>query len=93
MRSIDANGETWEVSLDARAPHPGVRAVVFHCVTNEQQGWRVVEVPADRFESESSLARLEDDELEVLFRRSDAFDYVHEPGADPHHPVREVPPR
>lgn len=92
MKRIEANGETWEVSLSDDAPHAGVRAVVFHCVSNALQGWRVAEVSADRFGSEAELHRLDDDALGKLFRGSDAFDYVHEEKADPHHPVRAVPP-
>ena len=88
---IKADGDTWRISMDERPAHPGVRTVVFHCETNGQKGWRVVEVPEDRFATEDALARVDEAELQELFDRSDAYDYVHDAHADPRHPVEEAP--
>lgn len=92
-RSLRADAHTWEAALARDQPHPGVQAVVFHCMTSSQEPYRVVEVPAHRISDPDGLAALPDEELHELFRRAEIMDFVHDPTADPSQPVEERPPR
>ncbi len=85
MPTLKADGETWEVSLDRHEPHPGIRALVFSCVSNPQRAYHVVEVPADEVAGEEPLAALPDERLTQLFADSDPMDVAHDPSADPAH--------
>lgn len=85
-RSINADGERWEISVDEKHPHPGVTALVFFCASRGGRPYRVVEVPTDQVPGPEALDRLDTDELEQLFSQSDVMDYVHEGAADPEHP-------
>jgi hypothetical protein len=91
-RSLRADGHTWEAALARAEPHPGVRAIVFHCMTSSQEPYRVVEVPSDRVPDDAALGQLPDTELEELFRRAAIMDFVHDPAADPA-TLEEHPPR
>jgi len=84
-RSIHADGDRWDISVDETHPHPGVSALVFYCASR-QRPYRVVEVPSEHVPGPEALERLDTDELERLFSASDVMDYVHEAGADPDHP-------
>jgi hypothetical protein len=83
---IKAQGETWAVGVDRHEPHPGVRAIVFHCVSNPQRPYRVVEVPLGVADTTEALADLSEEQLVRLLEGADFMDYVHEAGADPLHP-------
>lgn len=83
-RHIDVDGDRWYVKLGEHPPHPGVGTVIFF-PGNGQRPYRVVEVPESRFASQDALDALDDDDLLALFHHADIMDYVHEPGADPHH--------
>lgn len=82
---IKADGDTWEARLDRFDPHPGVRAVVFSCVSNPQRPYHVVEVPAEDIPADGRLDALPKEQLVCLFAASDPMDVVHDPGADPLH--------
>ena len=90
MRELKAQGDTWHVAVDIHAPHPGVRAVVFHCISNPQRPYRVAEVPDSLLPSSDSLGQLSEDEIERLFERSDPMDFSHDPRAASDH-VGEPP--
>jgi hypothetical protein len=77
----EADGERWDVYLSEERAHDGVRSLIFHCESNSSHGWRVAEVPADRFTSQDSLDRLDESDLAELYARSQPFDYVHDPAA------------
>lgn len=74
------DGDTWRVTT---APDDGraVRTVVFHCVSNSQRPYRVVEVPADVHAGRSS--ELSEGELGELFARSQTMDFSHDAAAHP----------
>ncbi len=83
---FEADGETWEASLDRHEPHPGVRAIVFSCISNPQRAYHVVEVPADELPRQDRLEGLPQERLSQLFSDSDPLDVAHDPSADPLHP-------
>ncbi len=82
MPTIQADGETWEVSLDRHEPHPGIRALVFSCVSNPQRAYHVVEVPAEEVPGDEGWPQ---ERLSRLFADSDPMDVAHDPSADPTH--------
>lgn len=82
-RSFHADGENWDVQLSREAPHEGVRIIIFRCTSNSSHGWRVVEVPVSGFDREESVHGLREEELRMLFERSQPFDYSHDPHARP----------
>lgn len=88
---IEADGHGWEVSLEDRPAHEGRRAVVFHCVTDPQRGYRVVEISASRL----SGGELDEDEdsLAALYAESQPFDYTPDPKAHESHIGNEPRPR
>jgi hypothetical protein len=77
----EADGERWDVYLSAETPTDGVRSLIFHCASNSSHGWRVAEVPADRFTSQDSLDELDASELDRLYAGSQPFDYAQDPAA------------
>jgi len=83
---IEADGETWEARLDPREAHPGLRSIVFSCVSNPQRAYHVVEVPADELPTAQRLDVLPEGRLAQLFHDSDPMDVSHDPSADPLHP-------
>jgi len=93
---IEADGEMWEARLDRHEPHPGIRAVVFSCISNPQRAYHVVEVPADEIPAPERLATLPGNRLSQLFADSDPMDVAHDPAADPTHegghPLPSEPP-
>ncbi len=84
--TIEADGETWVASLDRMEPHPGVRAVVFSCVSNPQRPYHVVEVSAAEVPGPERLEELPRERLSQLFADSDPLDVSHDPAADVRHP-------
>lgn len=92
-REIEADGKTWKVALDRHLPHPGTRAVVFHCVSDRDYGYRVVEVPAAEVTSQDTLDRMAADDVEALYERSQPFDFVHDAKARENHIGVEPKPR
>ncbi len=84
--TFEADGETWVARLDRMAPHPGVRAVVFSCVSNPQRAYHVVEVSAAELPGPERLEELPRERLSELFADSDPLDVSHDPSADTRHP-------
>jgi hypothetical protein len=81
----DADGERWEVYVSKEEPRDGVRSLIFHCESNSSHGWRVTEVPAADFPSDTAIQELDDDELEELYARSQPFDFSRDPHAHEDH--------
>lgn len=79
---IEADGDTWRVTNYDDDRRRAVRTVVFHCVSNPQRPWRVIEVADDAFGSRD-IADLPTDRLESMFERSHAMDYSHDEAANP----------
>jgi len=84
-RRLKLDGDDWEIGVDRYDPHPGVRAVVFHCVSNPQRPYRVAEIPAARAAAED-VERWPADELRELFEDSDPMDVPHVADGDAFHP-------
>jgi hypothetical protein len=92
-RQITTGGKTWKVALDRRPPHPGTRAVVFHCLSDRSYGYRVVEVPAAEVTSQDTLDRMDADDVEALYERSQPYDFVHDAKSHEDHIGAEPKPR
>lgn len=45
-RTIEADGDRWEVRPEMERARPDRHALVFHCVSNRQRPYQVAEVPA-----------------------------------------------
>ncbi|MGH7446517.1 MAG: hypothetical protein ACRELT_03090 [Longimicrobiales bacterium] len=77
MRELfHADGDTWRVSSDAHDSQRAVHTVVFHCISNAQRPYRVVEVP-DPILKDRDIDSLKENELTALFGRSQTMDYSH----------------
>jgi hypothetical protein len=76
-----ADGETWLVRTEESDPRRDVVTIVFHCVSNDQRPYRVVEVPAPLLEGRTAETS-SDEELTELFGRTHTMDYSHDPGAE-----------
>jgi hypothetical protein len=77
--TFHADGDRWVVGIDDQATHPGMRALVFHCISNTQRPYRVLEIPvggADPDLSERSLAR--------YFEAAHTLDYTTDDSSEPH---------
>jgi hypothetical protein len=79
---IDADGDSWRVTSFEDDRRRAVRTVVFHCLSNTQRPYRVVEVPDDVM-GEDSLDSLSETQLGELFRRAHTMDYSHDGAAEP----------
>ena len=91
MRELfHADGDTWRVSSDAHDSHRGVHTFVFHCVSNGQRPYRVVEVPEPVLQGRAES--LGEDDLTALFARSQTMDYSHDAAAEPDHHGYGDPP-
>lgn len=90
-RTYKGNDLEWRVILSDRESRPGMVPVVFHCTSNSSFGWRVTEVPADKF-SGRSAEDLSDSELDELFADAHPFGAPLDPkaqeGAIGHTPTR-----
>jgi hypothetical protein len=79
---IKADGDTWRVTNYEDDRRRAVRTVVFHCLSDSQRPYRVVEV-ADDVLGGRELDGLSGDELTRLFDRSHTMDYSHDASAHP----------
>lgn len=75
-RTFKADGEEWKLGIDHQAAHPGMRALVFHCISNSGRPYRVLEVPAH---PEPDLSG---DALVRYFAESHTLDYSTDPSAE-----------
>lgn len=91
-RKFSADGDDWLVSLDRHAPHPGVRAIVFHCVSDSQRPYHVTEVPIASMPNDSALEDLPESRLEELFADSEPMDFTHEGKAHEEHVADQPEP-
>jgi hypothetical protein len=82
MRELSADGDTWRVTSTGDDPRRDVRTLVFHCLSNSQRPYRVVEVPPDVL-GDRELDAVSDLELGALFDRAHAMDYSHDASASP----------
>lgn len=81
MRTVKADGHTWRVTSDGYDERPGVRTFVFHCLSNSQRPYRVVEVPDQLMDHDRGIDRIGDGELADLFGRTHVMDYSHDTSA------------
>lgn len=79
-RGYSAAGEKWDVELSKEKPVNGVRTLIFYCVSNSSNGWRIAEVPASRF-SAADVDKISAEELDEFFESSQPFDFTHDPKA------------
>ena len=77
-----ADGDTWRVTSDERHPERAVRTIVFHCLSNSQRPYRVVEVAASVV-GERNVEELGEAELNALFDRTQTMDFSHDRTAHP----------
>ena len=76
-QQFDLDGETWEIGAEAMQARGNVRALVFHCVSNPQRPYRVVEVPVADADTGDIDARA----AAALFARSQVMDFSHDTDA------------
>jgi hypothetical protein len=81
-RRIDADGDNWRVTSFEDDRRRAVRTVVFHCLSNTQRPYRVVEVPDDLLDDDG-VDGLSTERLGELFSRAHAMDYSHDASASP----------
>jgi hypothetical protein len=82
MNDFRADGATWHITADEVHPGRAVRTIVFHCLSDRQRPYRVVEVPEPMIRGRS-LDELGGDELDALFDRSHTMDFSHDTAANP----------
>jgi len=83
MRELfHADGDTWRVSTDTHDPQSAVHTVVFHCISNSQRPYRVVQFP-EELTGGRPVEELGERELTELFGRSHTMDYSHDAAAEP----------
>jgi hypothetical protein len=74
-RSFELDGDRWELSMEAATAPRDRPAIVFHCVSNPQRPYRVIELaggePASEVADEETVAQ--------WFSQSHAMDYTHDP--------------
>lgn len=80
MRRLSAGGDTWRVTSTGDDPRRDVRTFVFHCLSNTQRPYRVIEVPSG-VADDRPLDRIPDRDLGELFDRAHALDYSVDPAA------------
>ncbi|MGH7504395.1 MAG: hypothetical protein ACRELX_02040 [Longimicrobiales bacterium] len=73
---IEADGDTWEITVDRGEEAPGVNAVVFHCVSNPQRPYRVTAIGGS--EAEQGAGAIGDARLRQLFGGSQVMGFVHD---------------
>jgi hypothetical protein len=81
-RRIDADGDIWRVTSFEDDRRRAVRTVVFHCLSNTQRAYRVVEVPDGAIGSDG-VDGLSKERLVELFERAHVMDYSHDASASP----------
>jgi hypothetical protein len=79
---IDADGDSWRVTNFEDDRRRAVRTIVFHCLSNSQRPYRVVEVP-DEVLGDGGLDRLSKTQFAELFSRSHTMDFSHDASASP----------
>jgi hypothetical protein len=89
---IEADGDTWRVTNYEDDRRRAVRTVVFHCVSNPQRPYRVIEVADEVFDA-GDIGEVPADQLESMFARSHTMDYSHDSGADAINRGFEHPPQ
>jgi hypothetical protein len=77
-KQIKADGDTWTARLGEKQTGTTARPVLFFCTTTNQRPYRVVEVPADRFEGDADLDGLTEEELRGLFADSRSMGVTRE---------------
>lgn len=77
-----ADGDSWRVTANELDARRAVQTIVFHCVSNSNRPYRVIEVPEPVLKGRS-VERLSEDELGELFGRSQTMDYSHDASAEP----------
>lgn len=75
-KSFEADGDRWIATVDRQAAHPGMNAIVFHCVSDAQRPYRVVEVPA-------AADPLSERALREHFSNAHIMDYSYDEAAEP----------
>jgi hypothetical protein len=88
---IDADGDSWRVTSFEDDRRRAVRTVVFHCLSNSQRPYRVVEVPDDLM-TDGDLGRLSAGDMQRLFDRAHTMDFSHDASASPRHRGYGDPP-
>lgn len=81
-RRVDADGDSWRVTSFEDDRRRAVRTVVFHCLSNTQRPYRVVEIPDDML-GDKGVEGLSSLDLGEFFRRSHTMDYSHDRSASP----------
>jgi len=81
-RTLEIDGSKWVVTVDRQATHPGTQAIVFHCVSDGQRPYRVVEVPAGTG-PDPEREEVSDRDLRELFGNSHTMDYSYDEDAQP----------
>ncbi|MDX1673986.1 MAG: hypothetical protein R3314_04195 [Longimicrobiales bacterium] len=79
-RKYVGNELEWRVILSDRESRPGMVPVVFHCTSNTSFGWRVAEVPVERFAGKRA-EDLTDEELDTVFAEAQPFGAPRDPKA------------
>jgi hypothetical protein len=74
---IEADGHTWRVTNFEQDRRREVRTIVFHCLSNSQRPYRVVEVPDDIM-GDREIGGLSAEELARMFDQSQTMDYSHD---------------
>lgn len=82
-KRFEADGDTWEVALEAHSPQKGVNSVVFHCVSNPQRAYRVLPLDTEVGRAEHLPDGASSDRLRELFERSQSMGYTLDAEADP----------
>jgi hypothetical protein len=77
-----ADGDSWRVTMDEYDRRRAVETIVFHCVSDSQRPYRVVEVP-DEVLGGRGVDALSKEELTDLFAGSHTMDYTHDRAARP----------
>lgn len=78
MTRIRADGDEWQVGTDDPAAGSEVLTYVFHCLSNPQRPYRVVQVPRPVVGRGAEAA-----ELVALFARTQTMDFSHDRAASP----------
>jgi hypothetical protein len=88
---IDADGDSWRITNYEDDRRRAVSTVVFHCLSNSQRPYRVVEVP-DELWPAGGIDTLSGSDLLEMFNRSHAMDYSHDASASALHRGYGDPP-
>jgi hypothetical protein len=86
------DGDSWRVTVDRHDRRRAVETFVFHCVSNSQRPYRVIEVPEDVLGGRS-VESLSGKELAELFAGTHTMDYTHDRAAVQRLPATATAPR